>query len=106
LFTAGGPFFGSCPSLATIFFAAAANISLFFDLRRSDTALSAQNIDPQGLAGKILLNKELVAVLAILLGAADFVLRIFPILHCGFFSVKVVRHMFWVLSCGKTRKTA
>jgi hypothetical protein len=83
-----------------------AKISVFFELRRLDIPGPAQNIDPQGLARKILWNKELASDFGhrnLRTGANSRKVpaRIFPILLFAFFSVKVVRHKKQILGCGK-----
>jgi hypothetical protein len=66
---------------------------------------SAKNIEAQGLAGKILRNKELAAGFRPVAAANSMtvVARIFPILRFAFSSVKVVRHSRRILSVEKMR---
>jgi hypothetical protein len=72
---------------------------------------SGQNLEAQGLTGKILRNKDLASILEScnLRAVPKFWKdrsRIFPILFSSHFSVKVVRHRKRVGGCGKKKAVA
>lgn len=93
-----------------IFFMLLAKVLTPLDLRRGDMVGPAQNIDSQSVAGKILRNKELALrskspSSRAGMNSRKVRARIFPILHCAFFSVKVVRHTKQILAVEKRRWT-
>jgi hypothetical protein len=91
----------------SIFFSSTSSkILISFDLRLRDISDGAQSIEPQGLARKILWNKELALQSKqpdprAEANSRKVPVRIFPILLSAFFSVKVVRHKKQILGCGK-----